>query len=74
MTSEKFTFPYITPDGCLGANSDGSVAIFALNAFVTSLKSDRPHEADQDLWTGKVLKQERTGKNAYTATIIFTKK
>jgi len=75
MKTEKFVYRYMTPDGSKGPASDDGIALVALNAFVTRLKLDgRTHEADKNLWTGKTLKQEQTGKNAYRATIIFTKK
>jgi hypothetical protein len=76
MKTEKFVYRYITPDGGPSEPaSDYSTAIFALNAFFASLKlSGRSREADASLWTSKVLKQEQTSKNSYTATVLFTKK
>jgi len=75
MKTERFIYKYKTPDDVQGPISDWAVSLVALNAFVTRLKlSGRTREADKSLWSGKTLKQEKTGKNSYTATIIFTKK
>lgn len=75
MKSEKFVYRYRTPDDVTSPIPDFAVVMHARNAFVTRLKLDgRAHEADGSLWSGKVLKQEQTAKNAFAATIIFTKK
>lgn len=75
MKTEKFVYRYRGPDGVLEPARDSSIALIALNAFVTSLKlAGHTREADPALWTGKVLKQERVDRIWHDATIIFTKK
>lgn len=75
--TERFTFAYRTPDDVREPNPDTAVAYIAMNAFLTSLKSPlagRTLDEQRAQWSGKVLKQERTGKTSYVATILFTKK